>query len=213
MQYGQIDASYFERNGYQWPANPVVSGSKGPSLEALAIAMAMPSVTHTGHRTQRNGLKAAGLGTYAHAATMMWAAGDVNHGLIWRDAFDAWRNSTDKRPGNDSTKTNHLNGLKLDVATGGLITVTVRNGKLYTALTDAGVAQCKSVNPELGKVARAFHVKALNKAFDAAAKAANPPKAKKAKAKPEPVETPVDDMVPPVDAGVTSEPVDTGVTL
>lgn len=212
MQYGQIDTTYFERNGYQWPANPVVSGSKGPSPEALAVAMTMPSVTHTGHRTAGNAIKRPGLGTYAHAATMMWAAGDVNHGLIWRDAFDAWRNSTDKRPGNDSTKTNHLNGLKLDAATGGLIVVRPYQGKLYTALTEAGVAHVTSVNRDLGKVAKAFTAKALEKAIAAAAKADKPAKPRKAKAKPEPVETPVDDGAL-VDPGVTTEPVETGVTL
>lgn len=195
MQYGHIDASYFERNGYQWPADPVVSGSKGPSLEALAIAMTMPSVTHTGHRTAGNAIKRPGLGTYAHACTMQWACGDVNHGLIWRDAFDAWRNSSDKRPGNDSTKTNHLNGLKLDAVTGGLIVVRPYQGKLYTALTEAGVAHVTSVNRELGRVAKAFTAKALEKAIAAAAKASQPSKPKKVKAKPVEVEVEVDQSV------------------
>lgn len=212
MQYGTIDAGYFERTGYAWPVNPVVQGSKGPSVEALSIAMSMPSVTHTGHRTAGNVLKRPGLGTYAHAATMQWAQGDISHGLNWRDAFDAWRNSPDKRPGNDSTKTNHLNGLKLDAVTGGLIVVRPYQGKLYTALTDAGVAQVTSVNRELGKIAKQFSVKALNKAFDAAAKASQPAKAKRPR-KVEPVEVEPVEVAPAViDAGVTADATDQPVS-
>lgn len=179
--YGQIDASYFERNGYLWPS----THGAGPNDVALAIALAMPSVERSGARSQRGGLKQPGLGTYYHAASMQWGNGDVAHGLSDMAFFDATKGCTDKRPGNPSNKQNHLHGLQA----AGLITVTRRNGQYYTGLTDAGVAQVTSVNRELGKLAKGYTVKALNKAFDAAAKADKAKaKPRKAKAKAQPVE-------------------------
>lgn len=173
-QYGMLNTSFFSAWVAAWPSD----AGDAPTTEALAIALAMPSVERSGQPGTRASLKAPGLGSYYLATAFRWATGDVSQGCI--DAV--YTAST----GSPSNKQNNMTGL----VAGGFIQ-RYRVGSCYqVALTDAGLAQVKLVSPELAKVAKGFTVSARDKALKAFTKASQPVKAK-AKRKAKPVETEV----------------------
>lgn len=162
-QYGMLNTAFFTAWQAAWP----VEYGPAPTTEALAIALAMPSVERSGTAGTRAGLKAPGLGSYYLATAFRWVDG-VEHGCVDR----AYTIAT----GSVSNKQNNMAGL----VAAGFIT-RYRVGNVYqVALTDAGLAQVKLVCPELAKVAKGYTIDARDKALKAFTKAAkaDQPKAK-----------------------------------
>ena len=167
-QYGMLNTSFFSAFQAAWPSEY----GPAPTIEALAIALAMPSVERSGQQGTRAGLKAPGLGAYYFATAFNWIHG-VEFGCVDAAYFRA--------TGSTSNKQNHMTGL----VAGGFVQRFKVGSTYQVALTDAGLAQVKLVCPELAKAVKGYTVAARDKALKAFIKASKPVKAKKAK--PEPV--------------------------
>lgn len=173
-QYGMLNTAFFTAWVQAWGTSEY---GPAPTVEALAIALAMPSVERSGQTGTRAGLKAPGLGSFYLACAFNWVHG-VEHGCVDR----AYTVAT----GSPSNKQNNMTGL---VAAG--LIERYRVGNTYqVALTDAGLAQVKLINGDLAKAAKGYTVAARDKAFTAFSKAAKaaakvekPVKAKPRKAK------------------------------
>ncbi len=153
MQYGIIDTTAMNTAWVQ---------AYGLDDVTVAVAMAMPALAHGGRgvTAKRGGLRAPGFGTF-YLATRLHAALNPD-----RPATDAAYTAA---CGSTSNKTVYLS----DLVAAGLVKVSgkPRTGQVVT-LTDAGVAQVKAVNGELGKLAKAYTETAYTKAAKAIAKAA-----------------------------------------
>ena len=202
--FGMLNTAFASQFQANWPVEHGVA----PSDTAVAIALAMPSVERSGARSMRGGLRAAGLGTMYHAATLRWGDSDVHAGCADMAFYSA--TEYQRKPGvAPSNKQNHLEGLRA----AGLIEKYRVNGVWFTALTDAGVAQVKAVNSELGKLAKGYTVAARDKALKAAEKASKAASKPTKARKPKPVkgDTPVTvEATSDAATGFEPVPVETG---
>jgi hypothetical protein len=151
MKYGIIDTASLDAYALQ-------STDYRPSDVAQAVALAMPAVERSGVPYKR--------AQFTTGKTALYNA----YGFDW--AFNGLKARNDRELGYTSgtNKQNHEVGL----TAAGLIERTGNPGKggQYVFLTEAGVARCKAVDAELGKVAKGLTLAAYTKAVKAAEKAA-----------------------------------------